>query len=62
MTNKWKHQTLSLIGLLICSPLFVQLQQSCVLWSNETGTGGEEQNQWAGAEQTAEMMEKCKDN
>lgn len=40
MTNKWKHQTLSLIGLLICSPLFVQLQQSCVLWSNETGTGG----------------------
>lgn len=24
--------------------------------------GGGEQNQWAGAEQTAEMMEKCKDN
>lgn len=24
--------------------------------------GGGEQNQWAGAEQTAEIMEKCKDN
>lgn len=28
----------------------------------ELGGGGGEQNQWAGAEQTAEMMEKCKDN
>lgn len=24
--------------------------------------GGKEQNQWAGDEQTAGMMEKCKDN
>lgn len=33
-----KNGTLTVIGLLICSPLVVQLQQSCVLWSNETRT------------------------